>query len=433
VNAAITLLNHAAVKIQIGGVSVLTDPWFWGTCFKDGWGLCTDSPAALEEARSCDVMWISHFHGDHLHVPTLKELARLAPAMLVVANDSVNFSMSEAMRRIGFRNVVSLAERSAFQVDGALEVLRIPATGIDNMLVMRGPDGILLNYNDCNLPYRAIKALAARIGAIDILLTNYNVAGKVLELPAPEPGCVKLRQREMLERTVDLFDPRWVVPFASMHYFRAPESQDHNDMLLTAAELAAADPRIIPVEVGDRVVFDRASFRLEREALPVSAAVRSRVVRGTSRSPQDLQRVGAGFVEELGRRFLRLTWLIPPLRIHVADWQKDIVLHLRKGVLFDTSGDEPVIEAHSQALFDWWSEPYGTDGFVVGAHFRLLRSNLRALRLLLLAALLKENNLSLRDTIRMLVRPAGWRFFYNRREEIAAVIVDRKIRTGVRQ
>jgi hypothetical protein len=237
----------------------------------------------------------------------------------------------------------------------------------------------------------------------------------------------------MLERTVDLFDPRWVVPFASMHYFRAPESQDHNDMLLTAAELAAADPRIIPVEVGDRVVFDRASFRLEREALPVSAAVRSRVVRGTSRSPQDLQRVGAGFVEELGRRFLRLTWLIPPLRIHVVDWQQDIVLHFRKGVLLDASGDGPVIEAHSQALFDWWSEPYGTDGFVVGAHFRLLQPNLRALRLLLLAALLKENNLSLRDTIRMLVRPAGWRFFYNRREEIAAVIVDRKIRTGVRQ
>ena len=205
VNAAITLLNHAAVKIQIAGISFLTDPWFWGTCFKDGWGLCTDSPEALAEARSCDVLWISHFHGDHLHVPTLKELARRAPSMLVLANDSVNFSMSEAMRRIGFRNVVSLAERLPFRVNAELELLRIPATGIDNMLVMRTPDGTLLNYNDCNLPYRAIRAVAGKIGPIDILLTNYNVAGKVLEVPAPDSGCTirtrRRRNRPVVTRT----------------------------------------------------------------------------------------------------------------------------------------------------------------------------------------------------------------------------------------
>jgi hypothetical protein len=433
VNAAITLLNHAAVKIQIGGISFLTDPWFWGTCFKDGWGLCTDSPEALAEARSCDVLWISHFHGDHLHVPTLKELAWRAPSMLVLANDSVNFSMSEAMRRIGFRNVASLAERSPFPINGGLEVLRIPATGIDNMLVMRSHGGTLLNYNDCNLPYRAIRSLAAKISPIDILLANYNVAGKVLEVPAPQSGRVKERQLEMFRRTVELFDPGWVVPFASMHYFRAPESQDHNAMLLGTGDLAAVDHRIIPIDVGDRVVFEGTTFQLQRQALAVSTATRSRVVRDKGRAPQDLEGAAARFVDDLGRRFLRLTWLIPPLPIHVTDWRRDIVLHLRKGALFEPSGDEPVIEAHSQALFDWWSEPYGTDGFVVGAHFRLLRPNLRGLRLLFLAALLKENNLSLRDAIGMLLRPAGWRFFYNRREEIAAVILGWRIRTGVRQ
>jgi len=54
-------------------------------------------------------------------------------------------------------------------------------------------------------------------------------------------------------------------------------------------------------------------------------------------------------------------------------------------------------------------------------------------RLFLLAALLKENNLSLRDVVLMLLRPAGWRFFYCRREEIAAVILGWRMRTGVRQ
>ncbi len=187
-NASITVLNHAALKIQIADVSMLTDPWLWGTCFKDGWGLGMENPAALAEARSCDVLWISHFHGDHHHVPTLTELARLSPAMRVIANDSVNFSVSAAMPRIGFVNVVSLGERVPLRVSAGLEVLRIPATGIDNMLVMRTAEGIVLNYNDCNLPRRAIRALAAKIGPVDVLLNNYNIAAKVCRRLRRSPG-----------------------------------------------------------------------------------------------------------------------------------------------------------------------------------------------------------------------------------------------------
>ncbi len=103
------------------------------------------------------------------------------------------------------------------------------------------------------------------------------------------------------------------------------------------------------------------------------------------------------------------------------------------GVLPSPPAPGPAIAAHSQTLFDWWSERYGSDGFVVGAHFRLLGRDLRALRLFLLAALLKENNLSLRDLGLMLGRPAGWRFLYCRREEIAAIILGWRLRTGVRQ
>jgi hypothetical protein len=432
-DTTITLLNHASLKIRIAGVSMLTDPWFWGTCFKDGWGLGTENPAALDEARSSDLLWISHFHGDHLHVPSLKALAGLNASILVLANNSVNFSMAEAMRRIGFRNVVSLPERSPFRAADGLELLRIPATGIDNMLIMRTQDGVILNYNDCNLPYRAIRSLAAKIGPIDVLLNNYNIACKLVEAPAPEARQVKFRQLDGFKRTVDLFAPRWVVPFASLHYFRAPESQDHNEMLLTAAEVAAVDPRVVPVEVGDRVVFDGTSFRLDKGVLPTSVARRAIVVRSAGRTRRELEAAGNGFVTALGRRFFYLTWLIPPLHIRVADWQEDIVLHPRRGVLGAGSGGRPAIEAHSQALFDWWSERYGTDGFMVGAHFRLVGQDLRALRWLLLAGLLKENNLSLRDAALMLLRPAGWRFFYSRREEIIAVLLGWRIRTGVRQ
>jgi hypothetical protein len=328
---------------------------------------------------------------------------------------------------------LSLAERRPYQAAPGLELLRVPATGIDNMLIMRTASGVVLNYNDCNLPYRAIESVAAKIGPIDVLLNNYNIATKMLEMPPPAPGEVKRRQLAMFKRALDLFDPRWVVPFASMHYFRAPESQDHNAMLLTAAEVAAVDRRVIQAEVGDRVVFDGVGYRLDRGVLSASAAPRSMVVRTGTRDRRELKQVGDAFVKELGRRFFGLTWLIPPLPIHVTDWREDIVLHPRKGVLLNGSERVAAIAAHSQALADWWSERYGTDGFSVGAHFGVLGAELRGLQLLLLAALLKENNLSPRDALRMFVRPGGWRFLYNRREEIAAVVLGRRFRTRVRQ
>ena len=432
-NAAIIILNHAALKIELAGVAVLTDPWLSGTCFRDGWGLSMENPAALEEARTSDLLWVSHFHSDHLHLPTLAELVRLNPSMLVLANDSANFSMSNAMRRLGFRNVLTLAERVPFRVTESLELLRIPATGIDNMLLLRTSEGSVLNYNDCNLPYRAIKSIATKVGPLDVLLNNYNIATKMLETPAPDPARVKRQQLEIFRRTVDLFGPRWVVPFASMHYFRAPESQEQNAMLLTGAEVAAVDSRVVPVEVGDRVVVEGTTVRLDKRVLPASPAPRSVVVRSATLGREELKKAGDAFVKELDRRFFYLTRLIPPLSIHVTDWNQGIVLHPRRGVLLSESTRRPTIEAHSQALFDWWNERYGTDGFSVGAHFRIVGANLRALRLFLLAGLLKENNLSPRDAIRMVLRADGWRFLYSRREEIAGILLGWKFHTGLRQ
>ena len=42
--------------------------------FKNGWGLRYKNDNAVNEAVNATHMWISHFHNDHLHFPTLKEI-----------------------------------------------------------------------------------------------------------------------------------------------------------------------------------------------------------------------------------------------------------------------------------------------------------------------------------------------------------------------
>ena len=118
----IEYLNHASVIIKSDEQSLLCDPWFSGTAFAGG----CDNPDALEKAKSCSHLWISHFHGDHLHLPTLKQLAALSPKIIALANDSANFRISEALQRAGFENIVPLYERRKLPLTSDMKVTRYP-------------------------------------------------------------------------------------------------------------------------------------------------------------------------------------------------------------------------------------------------------------------------------------------------------------------
>ena len=76
----ISLLNHACVKICFSdGTKLLTDPWLKGFCFSEGWNLRYENESAWDELRDCTHLWISHFHEDHFHVSTLRELVKINP------------------------------------------------------------------------------------------------------------------------------------------------------------------------------------------------------------------------------------------------------------------------------------------------------------------------------------------------------------------
>src|SRR5476649_2386365 len=108
----ISLLNHASLLIEAGNVRFLTDPWYFGTAFEDGWGLRYDNSTALDSAATATHLWISHFHEDHLHTPTLRLLAERNPDIVFLANQSYNFDMTGAARRLGFKTVIAFPERT---------------------------------------------------------------------------------------------------------------------------------------------------------------------------------------------------------------------------------------------------------------------------------------------------------------------------------
>ncbi|MCT2581508.1 MBL fold metallo-hydrolase [Actinophytocola gossypii] len=116
VGLGMRFVGHSTVRVGIGGRVLLTDP------------VLTDRVGALRRVtRSCtaddragvEFVLLSHLHGDHLHLPSLR---LLGPDVLVVAPRGAG----AWLRAKGVRRVHELAPGEEL-VDGDLRVTGVPA------------------------------------------------------------------------------------------------------------------------------------------------------------------------------------------------------------------------------------------------------------------------------------------------------------------
>lgn len=421
---SVEYLNHASVLLSMGNLRLLSDPWYEGTAFSGGWGLYYQNPDAAALAASATHLWISHWHSDHFHPGTLQALACANPELCVLANSSANFSLADRMRELGFRHVIELPERSPLELDTGVYVTRYPTAGIDNMLHLQAPGWSILNYNDCNLRPGAVRALREKIGRIDVLLSNYNHAGKLFERRSPEQE--KRALWDALRRVVDLFGPRRVIPFASSHYYRVLSSASQNQSLLDFDDLAERsgwDPRFLILRAGDSAQLTAAHAEPRVKTREPRLPKQPELMHDYGRSvPWDeLMRTARTRCRELQRGFPLLNQFVRPLCIEVSDHGRLMSLDLNQGA--HEAVQRPLhIAAHSRALQDWLGRPYGDDSFIAGAHFRVSGLELSTVKLWVALSLMHASQLSLRDVLRYMRTREGLLFFWCRREEIMATL-----------
>lgn len=427
---SIRLLNHASVIIKYKEFSLLCDPWFEGTAFDDGWGLQYINPNAWQEAYNCSHLWVSHFHSDHLHIPTLRKISQTNPNLIVFSNPSANLNTQNPLVRVGFRNFIPLTERKRTAVFEDVSLTRFPTTGIDNMLSIRLGDFTILNYNDCNIPERAIRKLIKTIGPVDVLLINFNHAGKLIQVRTDHE--IKEFQRRLFQQAVQTIQPRYVIPFASMHYYRSPYSQDQNASLLSLKEISSAASNAIPLALGGKVVFQAGGRppKVDAFSSEIRPEARPPHIYKESHEWHEIVQHAERFCVKIRREYLGLTFWMPKVVIWVEDCGKGLILDFRRSLVRGSSfvgPHEAHICSHSEALIHWFSQPAGSINFQVGAHYKITSKERRPIILLLLVAGLMDNALGPRKMLKMLFEGVGWIFLFNRREEIWAVLRQRRI------
>jgi CMP-N-acetylneuraminate monooxygenase len=100
-------INHACIIIDIKNVvKIATDPWVEGPCFQNGWWLQRPSKIdAYDEINSCDYIYISHNHPDHLHEISLENIRN---DMKFIIPNFESRSTEKTLKKFGFNNLIKM-------------------------------------------------------------------------------------------------------------------------------------------------------------------------------------------------------------------------------------------------------------------------------------------------------------------------------------
>ena len=340
----------------------------------------------MADLDDVDMLWISHEHPDHFHVPTLRSIPPERRAeTTVLFQSTIDRRVAEFCRSLGFREVRELEPEWTLLDPGGgsgVEVLCVPASEGNSWIAFRSAGTTVLNLNDCgvrNAPEAA--EIRRRVGDVDLLLTQFSYANWVGNPDQPELRVREAADKlEMVAFQCEALRASRVLPFASHLYFCHEENFFLNDGVNTPSSAVRAirestdsEPVVLyngaSYEVGGPHDTDGACYRFDadlRRALDGGPSVSG----APAVDGEVLEAATAGF---LGRLREDAPWylrsLLASATIHLWDRDRTVRLTRRGLVDDDTPADAADVALHSSSLLLCMEHRYGLDTLGVSGRF----------------------------------------------------------------
>lgn len=241
-SATLEFINHASVLISCGEIGVLTDPWYSGSVFHDGWSLLAETADEYVHqllGRTSHI-WISHEHPDHFSPPFFLKFKNLINAHKI----KILFQKTEDQRVVDFLRVnefevQELQNTQWYQLSDVFELCVFRSDLYDSALLMNVQGVKIFNLNDC--PIHSEKHLiefSNKFGNCDLLLTQFSYAswkgGKNKRAWRRKAAKAKLTT---MRRQIEHLAPKTAIPFASFAYFSNDLNFYMNDEINTPADV----------------------------------------------------------------------------------------------------------------------------------------------------------------------------------------------------
>lgn len=236
-----TILSHAGLLVEHGGVSVVCDPWLIGSCYwRSWWNFPEPDPRLVENLRP-QFIYLTHLHWDHFHGPSLKKC--FDPRTTILVPKVPTLRMVQDLNWLGFRDVVEIPHGRSHRLGPDFE-LRSYQFGltVDSAAVISGGGYTLFDCNDCKFFGLPLRQVLRDYPKIDFIFRSHSSA-------SPVPLCIENHDKLLpaSDTTYDSADQfarcavytraRYAVPFASNHCFLHAETR-HFNSTATTPELA---------------------------------------------------------------------------------------------------------------------------------------------------------------------------------------------------
>ncbi len=238
-------VNHASVLLSDGQHAVLTDPWFFGDIFHQGWSLLVDTPDddIRRVLAQTTHIWLSHEHPDHFSPPFFRRYREqiLRQGITILFQRTRDRRLVSYLRQLGLP-VVELADGEPYTLNPAFVVRIVKADLYDSALLADIAGVRVFNLNDCPLHSHAtLGAFAERYGQCDLLLTQFSYAawkgGKANRSWRQKAARHKLAT---IQAQMAVLQPAATLLFASFVRFANQLNSYMNDAVNQPAEVVAA-------------------------------------------------------------------------------------------------------------------------------------------------------------------------------------------------
>jgi UDP-MurNAc hydroxylase len=423
----VQMISHASVLIRCGDIAILSDPWFMGEAFNESWALVSEpflKPTALKTVTH---IWISHEHPDHLDFSTLKAIPADDKANITLLYQR-HFSsrVLRALAKLGFRAVLELPLGRWVEISNGVSLMCWSVGTIDSLLAVRSGGAVILNVNDCIINNMAARAIAKRVGAVDVLLTQFSFANWAGNPEDADIIAPRQKLREM--RTyIQHFKPRVTIPFASFVYFCHEENRFMNAWSnrpdFVCEQLRDTPTRVQFLYNGDSW-SSQTGFQLNGDPIERYRADYNNIPRLLYRAHgacplEQILDFGTSLVAKVRPRF---KWFLlrkaTPVYFYVYDIAQAICFDLRAGIVRANGRrqSECDIELGSQALWYAFKYPWGFGTLEVSGRYKLINRNVnkRALYLCHIYSSAFDSN----GKWGSLLAPRSLSFWWSKRQEV---------------
>ncbi len=226
----IKLINHSSVHILNEKLSILTDPWYSGSAFNNGWSLLYENKHEdiVNTLNNTNYIFISHEHPDHFSIKFFKEYKDILIRndIKILFQETDDMRVEKFLKSLGL-NLIILKHKTEYRFDQNNRITLIKQGHIDSAFLYETKNNYHLNINDCNFidsELKEIKSLIKDKSKKLILYIQFSYASfRPTEEWLKKAALYKLNN---LKKLANIFNSSLVLPYASFFYFSHEENQD---------------------------------------------------------------------------------------------------------------------------------------------------------------------------------------------------------------